>query len=613
MTFSFRFISFALFGGAIYSIFDAGMVISQNGLSFTFADQIVLIVVSLLLSGLVVFACFGLFPLQKWPEGQRKMTAFFLPIFVLATLSLCERIFRDPPPFVPVALHSFIGVPLVLLGSGLLFWGLMKWTQNPKQKSAVVLLMVFVMAGSMTSQRPPKIIKGDSVVNAPNVIVISMDTTRFDHFMSNGKSDIVTPHFDALAQKGVRFEKAYAPIAVTGPSHFSLLSGQGPWTHGLLLNGRPLPEGPVMAAEQFSALGYRTGAFVSAPVLDGSLGFRRGFDVYDDHFDWVVGFSETLWGRLWSGLQRRKDPHHVLERRAQRTMDKALKWLQQPQEKAMPFFAWIHLFDPHGPYQPPPPWDTQYYEGGDPYDPTQVSMQQVDGVAAYLQDDLRGVTDVRWPLSQYAGEISYADAQIGRLLDWIDELQLSENTLIVVSGDHGESLGEGNVWFNHGGQLNDAELHIPLVMSWPSILPEGTVMESFVEISDILPTIFDAIAQKTPDTIEGRSFMNAIYTNQHRAYARGICYDRDANLAQRSIDPSFKPTFRMSALQTANGTWTYREQNQSIEGPENTELSSDLDAILRQTLVMDAQTLSDINPDVDEQTRQQLEALGYME
>ena len=90
---------------------------------------------------------------------------------------------------------------------------------------------------------------------------------------------------------------------------------------------------------------------------------------------------------------------------------------QEPSES--PFFVWVHLFDPHGPYQPPPPWDTQYYEGGDPYDPTQVSMQQVDGVA-YLKDDLEGITDVRWPMSQYAGEISYSDTQIGRLSAWLE-------------------------------------------------------------------------------------------------------------------------------------------------------------------------------------------------
>ena len=224
----------------------------------------------------------------------------------------------------------------------------------------------------------------------------------------------------------MRFEKAFAPIAVTGPSHYSLHSGQGPWSHGLLLNGRPLPAGAQLAAERFSELGYRTGAFVSAPVLDGNLGFNRGFDVYDDHFDWIVGFSETLWGRIWSGFQRRKDPHHVLERRAQRTMDKALHWLQTPEPSESPFFVWVHLFDPSWSLSATAPWDTQYYEGGDPYDPTQVSMQQVDGVAAYLKDDLEGITDVRWPMSQYAGEISYSDSQIGRLSAWIEAQNLQE-------------------------------------------------------------------------------------------------------------------------------------------------------------------------------------------
>lgn len=606
-------LSYAIVGGAIFSIFDAGLVISQNGLSTSILEQLVLLGIVLMFGVLASVISIVLFPVHKWPKPQQKITAFFVPIFAFAVLSLSEKLIRDPPPFVQSAFPSVIGIPILLISSGIVFTVVTRWPDRPKQKSAVVLLMVFVMAGIMTSQRPPKVKKGDSVDNAPNVVLISLDTTRFDHFGSNGKSDILTPHFDALAQTGVRFEKAYAPIAVTGPSHYSLLSGQGPWSHGLLLNGRPLPDGAQMAAERFSELGYRTGAFVSAPVLDGGLGFNRGFDVYDDHFDWIVGFSETFWGRIWAGLQRRQDPHHVLERRAQRTMDKALDWLQSARETQSPFFVWVHLFDPHGPYQPPPPWDTQYYDGGDPYDPTQVSMQQVDGVAAYLEDELEGITDVRWPLSQYAGEISYTDTQIGRLTLWLETNGHHNNTLVVVTGDHGESLGEDNVWFNHGGRLNDAELHVPLVMNWPSILPEGQTVTDFVEISDILPTIFEAIAQKAPKGSEGLSMMNAIYTNQHRGYARGICYDREANLAQRQIDPTFKPTYRMSALQTNNGTWTYKEQSKLISGPDNKNLSLKLEQVLHQTMAMDTVTLQGINPEVDSHTRQQLEALGYVE
>jgi arylsulfatase A-like enzyme len=342
------------------------------------------------------------------------------------------------------------------------------------------------------------------------------------------------------------------------------------------------------------------------------LGFDRGFDVYDDHFGWVVGFPETIWGRLLSSLQRRKNPHHVLERRAQRTVDQALEWLDVTDDR--PFFSWIHLFDPHGPYKPPPPWDTQYYQGDDPYDPTQVSMQEVDGVAAYLQRDLEGVTDVQWPLSQYAGEVSYVDAQLGRIVEWLETREIREQTLVVVTGDHGESLGDGGVWFNHGGQLNAAELHVPMVMSWPTILPRSTEVSAFVEISDILPTLFEAIVQEPPQTSKGVSLMTAIYTNSHRGYARGICYDRKANLAQRAMDPDFKPTFRMSALQTIDGTYTFYEHNNVFESPDGVDAIEPVySEVLKEVLALDQATMNSINPEVSEETRQRLEALGYVE
>lgn len=608
-------IIFSILGAVIYSVFDAGRCLASSSVQLSIFDHLLLVTFTGF-SGILIGSLVGLFVMRlSFEKGLQRFSGFLFGVAALFWLDMSDRILSDPPPFVPAAISPWLGIPALIVVCVFVVYFILRWALTPKQQMSVVLLVCFSLAGTISSHHRFSKPKGTAVNGAPNILLVSLDTSRYDHFHANGNADILTPNFDELAKGGVLFSKAYAPTAVTGPSHFSLLTGQGPWSHGLLLNGRPLPPDSELFAERMNTLGYRTGGFVSAPVLDGDLGFSRGFDVYDDDFGWVIGLQHTIVGRLWSGLQRRKDPHHVLERRGQRTVDRAIGWVSAADSK--PFFAWVHLFDPHGPYRPPPPWDTQYYLGDDPYDPAQVSMQDVEGVAAYLESDLDGVTDVLWPLSKYKGEISYADGQLGRLIQWLDDSNLRTNTMIIVTGDHGESFGEGGVWFNHGGQLNDAELHIPLVMNWPTILPEDVVVDEFVEISDILPTVFEAIVQSPPETNEGLSLLNSMYTGKHRQFARGICYDREANLAARAQDPGFLPTYRMVSLQVPYGAWTYHEATKELvaqsEGQIETPLADMYRSELLQLLEQNSVELQSINQDVDEQTRQQLEALGYVE
>ena len=153
------YLSYAIVGGAIYSVFDAGLVISKNGLSTSIPEQLVLIGLVLVFGILASLFGLFLFPLHKWPSKQRNSPLFFVPIFAFATLSMSEILVRDPPPFVQAAYSSVIGLPILLIASGLLFAAVTRWTDRPKHKSAVILLMVFVMAGIMTSQRSPKIQK----------------------------------------------------------------------------------------------------------------------------------------------------------------------------------------------------------------------------------------------------------------------------------------------------------------------------------------------------------------------------------------------------------------------------------------------------------------------
>ena len=172
--------------------------------------------------------------------------------------------------------------------------------------------------------------------------------------------------------QGVSFSNAYAQIPVSGPSHAAILSGVGPWHSGVYTETTSIPDQQILLAEFFQAFGYATGGFVGTTNLHSSKGFGRGFDTYDDEFFSVRGLSKTLWGRLFS----RWFPTPT-ERIGSQTVDQAIQWLDANAQS--PFFGWVQLNEPHGPYQPPPPWDKDYYSG-DPYDPAHTSMPSMEEI-----------------------------------------------------------------------------------------------------------------------------------------------------------------------------------------------------------------------------------------
>lgn len=283
---------------------------------------------------------------------------------------------------------------------------------------------------------------------APNLLLVTLDTVRADRIGAYGHAAARTPNLDRLAARGVRFERAYAQVPLTLPSHASLLTGLHPPEHGLHDNGRrALGPGPTTLAELFGERGFRTGAFVAAVALDRSFGLDRGFEHYDDELDLAPGSRST-----------------ALERSAAHVVDGALAWLRSADA---PFFAWVHFYDPHAPYAPP----SAFREAGDLYD----------------------------------GEIAYVDAELGRLLEWLGAEQLVESTLVVVIADHGESLGEKGEK-THGSLIYEGTQRIPLIVSWPGALEEGTTTTDLVQQVDLLPTVLELCGWRAPDSVSGRSF-----------------------------------------------------------------------------------------------------------
>ncbi|HUJ95136.1 MAG TPA: sulfatase-like hydrolase/transferase [Terriglobales bacterium] len=291
---------------------------------------------------------------------------------------------------------------------------------------------------------------------APDVVVITIDTLRADHLGCYGYKQIHTPNLDALAADGIRFERAYTPVPVTLPSHTVIFTGTYPTFSGMHdFSGNKLSPTQPTLASVLKNQGYATGAVIGSAVLDSRFGLNHGFDFYYDHFD----FSRLDESNL-----------DAMERPGNLVADQALAWLQQNYQKK--FFLWMHLYDPHYPYRPPAPYSEQYKDH--PYD----------------------------------GEIAFADEQVGRLIRFLKDKGLYRNTLIVLSGDHGESLGEHGEK-THGFFIYNATLHVPVIIHLPGPASAKTVSE-LASTADLMPTILHALNIAVPGQVQGRNLLPLI-------------------------------------------------------------------------------------------------------
>ncbi len=290
----------------------------------------------------------------------------------------------------------------------------------------------------------------------PNVLLVTLDTTRADRLGAYGYAAARTPVLDRLAQEGVLFERAVAVAPTTLPAHASLMTGRNPMAHGVRNNGVPLDRDVPTLADAFRAAGYRTAAFVSAFVLDQRFGLVRGFDTYDDHLDPPAGLATD-----------------AIERRGDRTVAAAATWLTTPApvaggaagtpvsaSAAAPFFLWVHIYDPHDPYEAP----------------------NAPGSASAA--------------TLYDAEIAFADMAVGTLLAALERQGLAGNTIVAVIGDHGESLGEHGE-ATHGMFVYESAMRVPALLKWPARVPAGTRVPGLVRAIDLAPTLLD-LAGRAP-------------------------------------------------------------------------------------------------------------------
>ena len=283
----------------------------------------------------------------------------------------------------------------------------------------------------------------------PNLLLVTIDTLRPDRLGCYGSSQAQTPAIDRLAASGVVFSRAFAHTPLTLPSHADILLGTTPLRHGVHDNGNfKVPEGLPNLATFLKDNGFATGAFIGAFPLDARFGLDRGFDVYDESYGSGTGLD-----------------FQFVERKAEAVVGSALAWLEG---RPGPWFLWIHCFDPHQPYEPPAPFSTRY------------------------KDDL------------YSGEVAYVDSELAKLFGRLEESGQAGSTVVVLTGDHGQSLGEHGE-STHGYFAYNSTLWVPLIVSGPGV-KAGRVEENVCHI-DIFPTVCDLLGLPRPAYLQGVSLL----------------------------------------------------------------------------------------------------------
>jgi arylsulfatase A-like enzyme len=430
----------------------------------------------------------------------------------------------------------------------------------------------------------------------PNVVLVSIDTLRADSIGAYG-GPVPTPGLDRLAAEGVLLEQAFAPTPTTAPSHVTLLSGLHVQNHGTLGNGPiTLRELPLEAA--FRRAGHHTAGFVSSYVLSDKLGWAAGFAHYDADFS----RSRSELRSIEVDLEEMTEifEGEELDRNGIHTTEAARAWLASAPE---PFFLFVHYFDPHTPYA-----QRKHYLA-------RLRAAAIDlagrGTPEYTGEKLRRA------VFGYHAEVLFVDDALQGLLAALDDRRLRDRTLVVVTADHGEGLGQHG-WMGHTVHLYDEQIHVPLLLRWPGRLPAGARLAEPVGLVDVAPTIAELAGVALPGTVDGRSLAAALQ--------RGV---EPEPAPVFGIRPRFKKPFGAhfgEKRSVRSGRW---KLIRAEDGPEELyDLQSDpgetrnlrgdrpeIAAELAALLERHAATRSGVaaQPELTEEQRRALEALGYVE
>jgi arylsulfatase A-like enzyme len=349
-------------------------------------------------------------------------------------------------------------------------------------KAGAAIAAAFGLAATLLAGCAPPHAVAD---HRPSCIWIVVDTLRADHLEWYGYDRATAPELRPLVEHGVLFDNAYTTLPLTTPAIASMLTGLEPSHHGVERLYVRLNDRNVTAASLLHAAGYRTAAFVSSFVMIRDFSnLGRGFDVYDDFVTDREAYRQNY------------------ERKAGATLALARAWIErQHREHREPFFCFIHLIDPHGPYTPPGEYAGRFHS------PTPAPLPPAALAKIPDYQKAPGVTDANRYRDAYDGEIAYAAHETGRFLDFLRAASLFDSSLILFNADHGEEMGEHGHYFAHGDDLFEQNVHIPLIVKPPAGMAarRGTRVAQPVSIIDLLPTVLAVLGQPRPSFLQGRS------------------------------------------------------------------------------------------------------------
>lgn len=387
----------------------------------------------------------------------------------------------------------------------------------------VVIFLIFLIFTKRVTNRKP------------NVILITLDAVRSDYLGCYGNPFIQTPNIDELAKNGAIFTNAFTTMPLTNPALASLFTSTYPRVHGVLTCAWGLNTTLPVLAEILKKKGYRCAGFISVRHIGSKFGFARGFDFFYEEF-----------------------PDSVWELDAKTVTDKAIHWLKENHSKC--FFIWIHYFDPHTPYQPPPPYDEFYTREKD------IKFRATGEEVRAIEEGRLKLTyrEVEYLKALYAGEISYVDNQIGRLLEELRKYKLiPEKTIIVVLSDHGESF-EHNRLFVHETALYDGIVRIPLIFYYPPKIPANKKLDNLVQNIDVTPTILHLLNYEVKyPTFQGKSLLplllksekfSSLSTDDETVYIERRAFTNEYTTREQAIKRQIVPGLTF-AIRTRS--WKY--------------------------------------------------------
>lgn len=475
---------------------------------------------------------------------------------------------------------------------------------------ACVVLLAAGCVRSESADSPPP-----AEGKRPNLLLITVDTLRADHLSSYGYRLPTSPNLDRFAEDGVRFADATVPWPKTWPAVASMLTGKYPVTTGVrLYPRRPLPQDHDTLAELLGRSGYETAAVVANVNASSKFGFDQGFDTFVE--SWEEGLQQAT-GRT----DFESDPGEVKQFTGARVVTNQALTLLEDLAGEQPFFLWLHYIDPHGPYRPPAEY-ASLWEGEYP-----VSEVPFEAIPLYQrQRDEQGnpITDISHYIANYDREIRFFDDQLERLLAEVARRDLRQDTLIVLTSDHGESLDDDQYLLEHGAAPYQPTAGVPLVFVFPGRVPKGRVVDVPVGLIDLLPTLFDVLGLEVPASAQGESLV-ATWSEERTPPAEYVFMESGSyEPSQLSVR---KGKWKLARLRAARDRMQFdREEfelydldadpgediDRSSEHPDIVaELRRALDRWRAETPAYDGPEQAAMK-ELDERTHSMLRALGYV-